>query len=330
MLLIFSGSNQMNHRVFISTHPYGAFECSPIDILCTNGFEVIQNPCERKLNEIEVADLFREYKADYLIAGTERLSEYFFRLNRPKAISRVGVGYDAVDLNLCREHEVPVFFTPNAPRQAVVDQAIASICHFGQRIDEHYNAMTNKIWARKLRRGFPDLTIGIIGFGRIGSSLASALHALRCKRIMVSEINPTVVVPDFCESVGLDVVFSQCDVVCLHASREPGFDDFIDYELLSKMRSRSCFINLARGELVDEDALISLLKSRGDLVAYLDVFKEEPYTGPLTQLANCFCTAHLGSMTPSSRVAMETISAENLISFVTKAEVNVDNIVYMP
>ena len=69
----------MNHRVFISTHPYGAFECSPIDTLCTNGFEVIQNPCERKLNEIEVADLFREYKADYLIAGTERLSEYFFR-----------------------------------------------------------------------------------------------------------------------------------------------------------------------------------------------------------------------------------------------------------
>lgn len=320
----------MNHRVFVSTHPYGAVECSPIDILHTNGFEVIKNPFERKLNEKEVADLFREFEADYLIAGTEKLDEYFFRLNRPKAISRVGVGYDAVNLDLCREYGVPVFFTPNAPRQAVVDQAIASICHFGQRIDEHYNAMSNKIWARKLRRGFPDLTIGIIGFGRIGSSLASALHALCCKRIIVSEINPSVIVPDFCELGSLDFMFSQCDVVCLHASREPGFDDFIGRDLLSRMPPRSCFINLARGELVDEDALISLLKSRRDLVAYLDVFKEEPYAGPLTQLANCFCTAHLGSMTPSSRSAMERISAENLISFVTKAEVNVDNLVYMP
>lgn len=320
----------MNHRVFVSTHPFGAVDNAPIKILQEIGLEVIQNPIERKLTEREVSDLFFESNASYLIAGTEKLGTQFFKKNQPKAISRVGVGYDSIDLDLCRKYQVPVFYTPDAPRQAVVDQAIASICHFGQSLDEHFAALRKKIWIRKLRRGFPDLTVGIIGFGRIGSSLAGALNALECRKILVYELVSDVQIPEFCEVANLEGIFSESDVVCIHASREPGFDNFIGYDLLSQMRSRACLINLARGELVDEHALYQILRARSDLTAYVDVFKDEPYTGLLTELSNCFCTPHLGSMTPASRIAMETTAAKNIVLHKGNLGIEASNIVYLP
>lgn len=320
----------MSHKVFVSTYPFGSVDTSPLDLLKDNGFEVFLNPLERKLSEIEVADLYHSKQAEYLIAGTEKIQDLFFKKNKPLAISRVGVGFDAIDLPLCEKWEVPVFYTPNAPRQAVVDQAIASIAHFGQELAVHFGNMRNRVWNRRVRRGFPDLAVGIIGFGRIGSSLAHGLRGLGCTEILVSEIDPSKAIPSFCRRVEIDELFGSSDVICLHASRELGCDDFIGQTLLRSMKPDSCFINLARGELVDEKALEEVLRSRIDVSAYIDVFKDEPYTGPLTQLDNCFCTSHLGSMTPSSRLSMEYDAAANLVSFVSRGAVCEENVVFMP
>jgi D-3-phosphoglycerate dehydrogenase len=162
-------------------------------------------------------------------------------------------------------------------------------------------------WEKKtlVGREVEGKTLGVIGYGRIGSALAAKAGALGMK---VIAYNPPPRHDDGkARFVGLDELLAQSDVVSLHAAITGRDANMINKRAIAKMKEGAYLINTARGELVDEDALYEACKSGKLAGAALDVYKNEPYKGKLLELENVYLTPHLGA---STKEAQGRIGAE--------------------
>ncbi|GAI38812.1 unnamed protein product, partial [marine sediment metagenome] len=161
--------------------------------------------------------------------------------------------------------------------------------------------------------------VGIIGLGRIGKRVAEMLLALGAK------VSGTDVQPDYewlqkkqVPLVSLEELLKQSEILCLHLSYKPNNEHLIGRKEMEAMPKGAYLINSSRGEVVDHDALYSMLTNGHLSGAALDVFEQEPYTGPLTRLDNVILTPHIGSYAREARVEMEIQAAANLIEGLKK------------
>ena len=165
-------------------------------------------------------------------------------------------------------------------------------------------------------RSLEELTVGIIGVGRIGKRVARHLSGFGAK-IIANDLAPDEA---FGAEIGIEWVEKErllrdSDVICLHVPKTSLTIKMIGREELAAMKNDALLINTARGGLIDEAALADALRS-GELGgAGIDVYEQEPYEGELTQIDNCVLTCHMGASTLSSRLRMEIQAAENLICF---------------
>lgn len=160
---------------------------------------------------------------------------------------------------------------------------------------------------------------GIIGLGRIGKRVAEMLLALGAK------VAGTDIQPDYewlqkkqIPLLDLEELLKQSEILCLHLSHKPDNKHLIGRKEMEAMPKGAYLINTSRGEVIDHDALYSMLTNGHLAGAALDVFDQEPYTGPLTQLDNVILTPHIGSYAREARVEMEIQAAENLIEGLRK------------
>jgi len=300
-------------KVLISSRSFGKINYEPIDALTNAGFEVVVNPYNKKLNENELIELIGD--AVGLIAGTEQITENV--LNHAKAlkvISRYGVGMDNIDLDAAKSRGIEVYNTPNAPAKAVAELTLSLILNLMRRIPESSKRMKNGIWQPQMGHSLYGKTLGIIGLGRIGKELVKLVQPFNVD-IFAYEKYPD---DDFIASHNirlgsLEDVLSQSDAVSIHLPLMEETRSIISAKELSLMKHNSVLINTARGGLLDEDALISVLKEGTIAGAALDAFENEPYTGELLNLDNVLLTPHIGTYTEETRTIMEMETVENLI-----------------
>ncbi|MFK0357363.1 phosphoglycerate dehydrogenase [Campylobacter coli] len=302
-------------KVFISTHPFGETSKIPLELLDKNGFEVRINNRGRKITSKELSKDIGE--AEVLIAGTEKITEDVLR-NAPnlKLISRVGIGLDGIDFELCRKYNIKVVYTPDAPTMAVAELCVGLILDLSRKISFTDANLKQGIWNRHMGMLLYGKTIGIIGMGRIGKSLIKLLSSFNVS-FKVCDPNP-----DFAflkiynvELTNKTKLLKESDVVSLNLPLKKDTMNFLMLDDLKNMKKSSILINTARGGIINEDDLYIALKENLIAGAAVDVFEEEPYKGKLRELNNVVLTCHMGASTIESRTDMETQAVEEVVRY---------------
>ena len=302
-------------HALISTVPFGTVDRWPLQMLEEAGVEYALNPYGRILKELELADLVADF--DVLIAGPEPITAAVMdRASRLKFISRATVGLDSVDLLAARERGFPVAYTPEANSQAVAELTVGLMLSLLRGVSMADSSLRRGEWVRVMGRCIGEVTVGIVGVGRIGKRVIRHLSGFGAK-ILANDIAPDEAFGAEC-GVGWaekETIYREADVLSLHLPATPLTVDLISARELAIMKPGALLINTARGGIVNEAALAEALRSGRLGGAAIDVYREEPYAGELTQCANCLLTCHMGAMTRSSRLRMEIEAVENVICF---------------
>lgn len=295
-------------RVAIGPSSFAELDPTPLNMLLDHGFEVIPNDLGRRLDIDEISERLAD--ADGLIAGLEPLNRTVLaNAVKLRAIARVGVGMDSVDLIAAEDLGIRVSNTPSAPAAAVAEMTVGAMISLCRSIPEVNAAMHDGRWEKRIGRSLSEATVLIIGFGRIGRLVAKLLLPF----------GPTVVAcdprldDDVIEGAtksSLEAGVARADIVTLHAD---GDSTILDTSAFERMRPGTLVLNSGRGGLIDEEALVEALDLGKVAGAWLDVFANEPYSGPLTDYSQVLLTPHIATYTVSTRRRMEVEAVENLI-----------------
>lgn len=302
-------------KVFISTHPFSSTSPEPMRLLNYNEFEVRLNPYEHKISTEELAKVIGN--AEVLIAGTEKITEEVFK-NAPnlKLISRVGIGLDGINFELCKKYGVKVAYTPDAPTMAVAELCLGMILDLGREITKTDKNIREGIWKRHMGTLLYGKTIGIFGTGRIGKSLIHLLSSFNVN-IIAHDINPDIAFGRLHKVKYMTKVevLKYSDVISINLPLKADTYDYITMKEFDLIQNHAILINTARGGIVNEGDLYNALKNKTIAGAAVDVFEEEPYKGKLIELENSLLTCHMGASTIDSRTDMEVQAVEEVIRF---------------
>lgn len=300
-------------KIFIATYPFSKFNRSPLDQLSETGWEIVINPLGRRLKAGEVKRFIND--ADAVIAGTEPYTkDVLSECTNLKVINRVGIGLDSVDMAYCGERGINVTYTPEGPSQAVAELTVGNIINLTRNILPSDHSVREGAWNRYMGFLSSELTIGIVGIGRIGKRVCKLLQPFNAT-ILANDIEPDL---EFGKEYGVrwvskDQLFRESDLVTIHIPYNESNHHYIDRKTISLMHTDSYFINTSRGSIVDEDALTDALCQKHLAGAALDVFEHEPYDGPLKKLDNVILTAHIAASARETRFQMEKVAVENCI-----------------
>lgn len=234
------------------------------------------------------------------------------RAGRLKAICNFGVGYDNIDWKYATELGIPVINTPIAVREATAELTIALLMNAMRDLGyiERTVRATRKFCGRMFYEGATTIygkTLGILGFGRIGRSVAQKAKGLGMSIVYYDTFRAA---PEVEQAIGatylpLEDVLKTADAISMHTPYMPETHHFMDAAKFALMKDGAYFVNASRGAVVDEAALVAALKSGKLAGAGLDVFEFEPEISPeLFEMENVFLTPHIGSMTWDARIAM--------------------------
>ena len=184
----------------------------------------------------------------------------------------------------------------------------------GRKISYQNNALKSGIWNKEMGTLFYGKTLGIIGLGTIGKTLVKLVEGFNFN-IMAFDLNKDEQFSKkydvtYCD---LDTLLSQSDVISVHINLTNETNQLLNSSKIIKMKSDCILINTSRGQIIDENALLKALQEKKILGAGLDVYNQEPYRGPLTELDNVILTPHIGSYAKELRIQMEIEAAKNLI-----------------
>ena len=303
-------------KVLITTVPFGDKNRLPIDLLEASGVEYSINPLGRKLKEEELAEMVTDY--DVLIAGTEDITDVVMaKASKLKLISRVGIGLDNVDLLAAERRGIKVSYTPDAPAPAVAELTIGLMLALLRSVHVSNAQMHRGEWQRHFGRRIPEVTIGIIGTGRIGGRVLRRLQAFGSPRILVNDIRPDKnIAPELkLEWVGKEDIYKQADLISLHVPFTKQTKNMISHDELMMMKHDAMIINTSRGGIINEADLGAVLNAGHLSGAAIDVFDQEPYTGDLSKIDRCLLTSHMGSMSIDCRIKMEIEATEEVVRF---------------
>jgi D-3-phosphoglycerate dehydrogenase len=279
------------------------------------GVKIVRNTKRRLLIESEMRELI--VGCDVAISGAEPMPAAVMDCApQLRFVARAAVGLDSIDLMAARERGIGVSYVPGANADAVTELTISHILTLIRGVQRGDALLRKGEWFRVMGRSLEELTIGIIGMGKIGKRVARHLTAFGA-RIIANDLAPD---EDFgalyrIEWASKERLLKEADVVCLHVPKAPSTLNMISREQLAMMKDGAFLINTARGGLIDEPAMIEALKSGKLAGAGLDVFSEEPYRGPLSEVENIIMTCHMGANTRSSRARMEIQAAECLLAY---------------
>lgn len=302
-------------RVLITTVPFGEIDRKPLDLLEAAGIEYVINPLGRKLKEPELAELASSFGV--IIAGTEpNTAKVMDNAPHLRLISRVGIGLDSVDLHAARDRQILVSYTPDAPAPAVAELTIGMMLSLLRSIAQTDRGMRNGVWRRYMGLRLADLTVGVIGVGRIGKRVIRHLQGFGSP-ILANDIQPDL---EFGYTYGItwadkEKIFQEADIITLHLPLTPETEYLIDRDTLALMKPGALLVNTSRGPIVREAALVEALRSGHLGSAAIDVFEQEPYAGELVTLENCLLTCHMGSCSRDCRARMEIEATEEAIRF---------------
>ena len=309
-------------KALITTVPFGEKNKLPLELLENAGIDYTINPLNRKLKEDELAGLIPEF--DLLIAGTEPITKKVIdNAENLKLISRVGIGLDSVDLIAAKNKNILVSYTPDAPAPAVAELTLGMIFSLLRHMHVANTAMHRGEWERFFGRRITEVTIGVIGAGRVGGRVLRRLARLGSPRILVNDIRPDQNIVDNkikLEWVDKETILREADVVTLHLPLTGATKNLITYEKLKMMKSDGVIINTSRGGIINEQDLFKIMSEGHLSAAGIDVFEDEPYRGDLINIERCMLTSHMGSMSVDCRTQMEIEATEEIVRYVNNLD----------
>ena len=290
----------------------------PLELLENAGIEFLINPYNKKITEDQLADIVTDF--DVIIAGTEPITEKVMKCaSNLKLISRVGIGLDSVDLLAAQKRGIKVSHTPDAPAPAVAELTLGIMLSLLRSLHVSNAQMHQGQWYRHFGRRLKEVTVGIIGVGRIGTRVLRLMKGFGTSKILVNDIMPDRELDsEFkLEWTSKENIYKEADIISLHIPLTCLTKNLIRKEDLLKFRPDAVLINTSRGGIINEVDLYEVLKSGHLSGAAIDVFEREPYEGPLREVERCLLTAHMGSMSVDCRTRMEIESTEEAIRFLT-------------
>lgn len=240
-----------------------------------------------------------------------------------RVISNFAVGYNNINLSAARERGIAVGNTPDVLTDATADIAVGLLIACSRRFPEAARAAASGGWLTWEPRGWLGLdltgkTLGIVGMGRIGAAVAQRMHGGWQQRILYTARSQHADIEDRigARRVDIETLLRESDFVSIHVPLNEQTQRLIGDRELSWMKPTAVLVNTARGEIVDQDALVDALRQRQIFAAGLDVTTPEPLPvdHPLFALDNCLVLPHIGSATNQARDAMATRAAENLLA----------------
>jgi glyoxylate reductase len=234
-----------------------------------------------------------------------------------RLVANFGVGYDRLGGDQLRERGIGVTNTPGVLDAATADLTFALILAARRRIVEGDQRVRAREWVGSWADSFlaeelTGSTLGIVGLGRIGQAVARRAQGFELRVLYAQRHRTETTLGEYHE---LDRLLGEADIVTIHAPLTGETRGLIDARRLSLLKDGACFVNTARGEIVDERALVGELVS-GRIRAGLDVFAREPHVPEeLLGLTNVVLTPHLGSGTRQAREAMTRIVVDNIRAF---------------
>lgn len=241
-------------------------------------------------------------------------AEVIGAMQKARVIVRYGIGVDNVDLEAARARGIPVCNVPDYCIDEVADHTLAFILATTRQVVPNCVRVRGGTWGLATPLGgmqaLRDLTIGVVGFGRIGREVAARLKAFKC-RVLVHDpvVAASAITQAGCEAAALDDLFRQADVLSLHCPSTAQTRGMVNQTSLATMKRGAILINVARGDLVDSAALVAALESGQLSAAALDVFAPEPIPAdhPILKRDNVIVASHIASCSvPAVRKLRET------------------------
>jgi len=314
---IADGQNRrMSWNVFVTRRipPEG------IDLLRQSGVDIRLHDEETPLPRTELLALARSCDG-VVIGGGERVdAEFLDAAPKLKVVSCIAVGYDNVDLAEATRRRVLVTNTPDVLTDAVADLTWALILGVARRVVEGDALTRSGKWqglSPTLLRGVDvaGKTLGIVGAGRIGAAVAKRGTGFSMRLLYFARSTKPEMDALGGRRVSFDEVLRESDFLCVHVPLTPDTRHLFGAAEFRKMKPMAFFINMARGAVVNEAALVQALREGWIAGAGLDVYEHEPQISPeLASMPNTLLLPHLGSATIETRRRMSILAAENLLA----------------
>jgi len=264
----------------------------------------------------DLAEIIGKYDAIVVRSATKLTADLIGRGTKLKVIGRAGVGIDNVDVEAATRHGIVVANAPESTVVSAAEHTIGLLVALARNIPQAHAALKQGRWERASYGGveLAGKTLGVLGFGRIGQQVARRANGLGMR---VIAYDPFVAADRFRE-LGVerldtcDEVYAVAEFLTLHLPLTAETRGSLNTAAFANMRDGVRFVNAARGELVDEAALLDALRSGKVAGAALDVFSAEPYSGPLLELDNVVVTPHLAASTGEAQDRAGIIVAEQV------------------
>ena len=301
------------------------FERSGLDALAAIGCDVTYDPA---LKDAALAAALGETLAEVLVVRSTKVTEAIMDAGRLALVVRAGAGYNTIDVAAASLRGIYVSNCPGRNAVAVAELAFGLILALDRRIPDNVVDLRVGRWSKQeysKARGIYGTTLGLLGFGSVAQALARRAQAFGCDLVIWARRFADDPAPDL-RRYGLEhtpgaqveiaatpaEVSARADILSVHLALDPETRGLVGADLLGRLRPGALFINTARAEVVDYDALADAVRERGIRVG-LDVYPNEPTAGtasfddPLIALPGVYGTHHIGASTDQ---AQEAIAAE--------------------
>ncbi|MFZ5623829.1 MAG: 2-hydroxyacid dehydrogenase [Gemmatimonadota bacterium] len=289
-------------------------------------FDVTLNERDVPLTPEELKAALTQYDA-LMPTVTDRLTAEVLAAEplRTRLLANFGVGFNHIDVDAARARGIAVANTPDVLTDATADLAMTLLLMVARRAGEGERHVRSRAWTgwrptHMLGTQVSGKTLGLVGMGRIAKAVAKRAHHGFGMRVIYHDPFPPA--PEVAAALGaegratVEEVLTEADFVSLHCPATPGTRHLIDAARLKLMKPSACLINTARGDVVDEAALLEALANGTIRGAGLDVFEREPEVPEgLLALENVVLLPHLGSATTETREAMGRRALENITLF---------------
>lgn len=274
---------------------------------------------EPKNSQDTINELLPKASALIIRSATTVTAETLEKAPNLKLVIRAGEGTDNIDKKACEAKGVKVANTPGANNNSAAEHAVALMMTVLRHTAAADKTMKSGGWDKNKYTGIElsNKKVGIVGFGRIGQIVAKRLQGFEPEVLFFDPFIEKSDLPYAKKAADLKEVFSTCDIITLHTPLMDKTKGMVNAELLNSMPSHSVLINASRGGIVDENALLDVLKNKKIRAAGFDVFATEPLeeNSPLRSLENLVLTPHLGASTEEAQLRVGEMAVHQIKEF---------------
>ncbi len=311
-------------RVVVSSRSFGQLSEVGARLLKGAGFDVWRIPPEeRPLDESKMVEIVARENPEVVVSGADPITKRVLEAGpNLRMIMKHGVGVDNIDIQAATKLGILVANAPGTNTEAVADMTIAMMLALLRGVYGAVQSTKSGGWERYVGHDLGALKIGVMGTGKIGLAVIRRLGGFGSEVLAYDIVhNPALLSHSKVRYVEMEELLRDSDVVTLHVPLVAATKAMIGRNELEMMKSTAYLVNLARGELVDEEALFEFLQQKRIAGAAVDVYAvEPPRSSPLIGLDNVLSTPHIAAYTYESMEHMDRICAQTIIDAMQSIE----------